>query len=212
MKLRALQAIDPAARLRLERCVRQAEHGGAGEIAVTVVRACDDYDGVGWRLGVVLAAVAFLSLANFAPPLPAWAYLSAQAFGLLAARGLARLDAVRRRLLSRGLVEQHVAARARRCFAERGLGRAHQQRGLLIFVALFERRVVVLAGDGFDGTLDSDGTWAGVVEQAIAGLREGRAADGLEAAVQRCGEILAQHRSPGAADADALRDKVVVEE
>ncbi len=202
-------AIDPAARLRLERAVSEAEQAGVGEIAVAVVRSCDDYDAVGWRLGMVSAAVAFLALAIFAPPLPAWAYLAALAFGLLAARGLARRDAVRRRLLSRSLVDLHVRARARRCFSELGLGRAHQQRGILIFLTLFERRVVVLAGDGFDRGLDSDGTWAGVVEEAIAGLREGRVADGLAAAVRRCGGILAR---TGAQNVEVVRDRVVIED
>jgi putative membrane protein len=208
--MHASELIDPAARQHLETVVAEAEQRTGGEIVVAVAPACDEYGSVGWRLGVALAALVFLAMGWFLPPLPWTAYLAAQAATLALAHAFARLDPVRRALLPGDLVEQRVAQRARRCFAEEGLTRTRGRTGILIFVALLERRVVVLGDEGIDRVLDPDESWRQVVELAVAGLRAGRAAEGLEAAVRRCGEILARHLPAVAANPDELPNHVVM--
>jgi putative membrane protein len=208
--MRATELIDPAARLHLEAVVTEAERRTGGEIVVAVVRACDEYGSAGWRLGVALAALVFLGLGLFVPPLPWALYLGAQALALAAGHLLARSDVVRRWMVSPGLIERRVAERARRCFAEQGLTRTRGRTGILIFVALFERRVVVLGDEGIDRVLDPTESWQQVVDLAVAGLRSDRAVEGLEAAVRRCGEILAHHLPAEAGDVDELPNALVV--
>lgn len=208
--MRASELIDPAARQHLEAVVAEAERETGGEIVVAVVAACDEYGAVGWRLGVALAAAAFLGLGWFAPPLPWTAYLAAQAAGLLLGHGAARLEGVRRALLPAALVEQRVAARARRCFAEEGLTRTRGRTGILLFVALLEHRVVVLADEGIHRALDPDESWQQVVDLAVAGLRADRPVEGLAAAVRRCGEILARHLPAEVPNPDELPNRLVV--
>lgn len=208
--MRVHELIDPAARQHLEAVVAEAERATGGEIVVAVVGACDEYGALGWRLGVALAALAFLGLGWFAPPLPWTGYLAAQAAALLAGHGIGRIEAIRRALLPAALVEQRVAQRARRCFAEQGLARTRGRTGILLFVALLERRVVVLADEGIDRVLDPGESWHQVVELAAGGLRAGRAVEGLEAAVRRCGEILARHLPAAATNPDEIPNRLVV--
>lgn len=207
--MRVHELIDPAARQHLEAVVAEAERATGGEIVVAVVRACDEYGALGWRLGVALAALVFLGLGWFVDPLPWSAYLGAQAAALLAGHGIGRIEAVRRALLPAALVEQRVAQRASRCFAEQGLARTRGRTGILLFVALLEHRVVVLADVGIDRVLDPDESWRQVVDLAVDGLRAGRAVEGLEAAVRRCGEILARHLPAGPANPDEIPNRLV---
>jgi putative membrane protein len=81
-----------------------------------------------------------------------------------------------------------------------------------VVAALFERRVVVLGDEGIDRALDPDESWQAVVDLAVAGLRSGAAADGLEAAVRRCGAILARHLPPPLPNPDELPNALVLEE
>jgi putative membrane protein len=208
--MRTSELIDPAARQHLEAVVAEAERATGGEIVVAVVHACDEYGAVGWQLGVALAAATFLALGWFVPPLPWTAYLGAQVAALLLGHALGRLDPVRRWLLPARLVERRVAERARRCFAEEGLTRTRGRTGILIFVALLEHRVVVLGDEGIDRVLSPDESWQQVVDLAVAGLRGGRAVDGLEAAVRRCGEILAHHLPADVPNPDELPNRLVV--
>jgi putative membrane protein len=179
---------------------------------VVLVGACDEYGSAGWRLGVAAAVASFLAVHQFAPAATWWELLGAQALGLVAGHVVARIDAVRRRLIPHTLAERRVAERARRCFAERGLTRTRGRTGILIFVALLERRVVVLADEGIHATLDPDESWEQVVARALDGLRAGRAGEGIEAAVRRCGEILARHVPAPARNLDELPDAVVLED
>lgn len=210
--MRPADVFDAAARARIERAVVAAERETSGEIVVVAVRACDAYGGAPWRLGVALAALAFLGLAAFAPPLPLWGYLAAQGLALLAGHGLARLDAVRRHLLLDAFLEQRVGQRAHRAFAENGLQRTAGRTGILLFVTFLERRVVVLGDEGIHRALDPDETWQEVVDLVVSGLREGRAVEGLEAAVARLGEILARHVPAAARNPDELPNALVVED
>jgi putative membrane protein len=210
--VRPSDLIGPADRRRLEGAVLAAERATAGEIVLVVVRACDPYAHAGWLLGVVFALLAFLGVAVVAPGASHRVLLGAEMAGLLIGHALARLDPIRRHLLSEAVVESHVAARARLAFAENGLTRTAGRTGILIFVALLERRVVVLADEGVHRALGPEESWEEVVARAVAGLRAGRPVEGLLAAVERCGEILAAHLPAPPRNADELPRAVVLED
>jgi putative membrane protein len=208
--MRPAQLIDDAARRHLEGVVAEVERTTGGELVVALVHACDEYGSAGWWAGCALAALAFLALGLFVPALPWTAYLGAQGAALALGHALARLDGVRRLLLPPALVERRVAERARRCFAENGLTRTRGRTGVLILVALLERRAVVLADEGIHRLLDPQESWQQVVDLAVEGMRRGQPLAGLEAAVRRCGEILARHLPAAASNPDELPDRLVV--
>lgn len=210
--MRPSRLLDPAARIRLETAVIEAERATAGEIVVCVVARCDEYGSVGWRLGAVLAALALLAAWLFLEVDSPALLLAAQAVALGLGHGAARLAPVRRLLLPRSLVEERVAGRARRAFAEHGLTRTAARTGILVFVTLLERRVVVLADEGIHRRLAPGESWGQVVDLVLEGLRSGRAAEGLEAAVRRCGEILAAHVPAPPRNVNELPDALVLED
>lgn len=210
--MRPSTLIDPADRLRLEASVVEAERATAGELVVCVVQACDEYGSLGWRLAVALAALALLAGSALWPEATPIDLLAMQSAAGLLGHGLARLDPIRRALLPEALLEHHVAERARSAFAEHGLTRTAGRTGLLLFVALLERRVVVLADEGIHRVLGPDESWQEVVELATAGLRSGRAVGGLEAAIRRCGEILRAHLPAAPRHLNELPNALVLED
>ena len=210
--MRPSELIDAAARERLEGLIREIEGQTEGELVLAVVGACDEYGSVGWRLGVLLAALVYLGAATVAPDAPLWSYLVLQALALAAVHGLARLEPVRRRLLPPALVEQRLAERARRVFAERGLERTRGRSGVLLLVATLERRVIVLGDSGIDSVLDPDESWQRVIELAVEGLHAGRPVEGLEAALRCCGEMLRRHVPAQQPRVDQLPNAVVIED
>lgn len=210
--MRPSDLIDAEGRARIEAAVREAERETGGELVVVVVRECGGDAGASFWLAAWLAALAFLALGLFAPPLTWVAYLAAQAAAFALGLGLARLPGVRRLLPGPEALERRAADRARRCFAEQGLTRTRGRTGILIFVALLERRVVVLGDEGIDRALDPDESWQAVVDLAVEGIRAGAAARGLEAAVRLCGRVLARHLPPPEPNPDELPNAVVLED
>jgi putative membrane protein len=204
--------IDPADRLRLEASVVEAERSTAGELVVCVVGACDEYGSLGWRLGVTLAALALLAGGTIWPESTPVDLLGMQLVALLLGHALARLTPLRRALLPEALLERHVSERASAAFAEHGLTRTAGRTGVLLFVALLERRVVVLADEGIHRVLGPDESWQEVVDLATGGLRSGRAVEGLESAIRRCGEILRAHLPAAPRHLNELPNAIVLED
>jgi putative membrane protein len=205
-------SIDAAGRMAIEAAVREAERATSGEIVVFVARACDEYGSAGWRCGVLFAAAVLLGLGLFGPPLALVPLVAAQAAALLAGHALARIPAVRRAFVSEALLQRAAERRAAAAFAEHGLHRTAGRTGILMLVALFERRVVLLADEGVHRRLAPGHSWQEVVELALAGIREGRAADGIAAAVGRCGEVLAGPLPAALVEHDEIRLAVVIED
>jgi putative membrane protein len=185
--------LDPADRLRIEGAVLEAERNTAGEIVVAVVGSCAAYESAGWRLGVAMALLGLLGAEILVPAIGLGVLLGAQVTGLMLGHLLARIQLVRRSLISDGFMQECAERRAWSAFAENGLARTVDRTGILIFVALFEHRVIVLGDEGVDRVLDPDESWQDVVDLLLAGVRERRATEGILAAVRRCGEILQAH-------------------
>jgi len=206
------ELIGDAGRRRIEAAVRAAEKHTSGEIVVAVVNACDEYGAAGWRCGVLLAAVVFLGLASFAAPAPPLAYFGAEVLALLAGHLLAGIEPVRRLFVADEMLEEAARRRAWSSFAELGLRHTETRTGILIFVALFEHRVVVLADEGIHRALGPGERWEQVVDLVLTGIRAGRAVEGIEDAVRRCGEILSHPLPPRPDDVDEIPQGLILED
>jgi putative membrane protein len=103
-----------------------------------------------------------------------------------------RLSWAVRALTSDQRMAMKVRFRAERAFYEEGLHRTREATGVLIFLSLLERRVQVLADRAIDERVPP-GTWDGLVEQIVAGVRAGRPTEALCGAITRCGALLAPH-------------------
>lgn len=191
--------LDEGQRRAVADAVAEAERRTSGEIVPYLVEACDDYDEAAWKaaaLGAIAGSLAaavvwwlggyWLGAAAFWIGLPA---AGGAALGWLAAR---LSDALRRALVPAGTLDLRARRRAMAAFVEEEVFDTRDRSGILILVALFERRVVVLGDAGINRAVE-EGAWQGLVDRLVAGVRAGRLAEALVAAVAECGALLERH-------------------
>jgi putative membrane protein len=202
----------------IQRAVVEAEARTAGEIVPYAVDASDDYHGAEWTAaalgalaGPLIAAAVHAAAGLWGGWLPLWLLLPPLA-GAAGGYLLALVPALRRRLVPAAVAERRVAARAAQAFVSEEVFATRERTGVLIFVSLFERRVVVLADAGIHSRVAA-GEWDRLVAGIVAGVRAGRPGSALADAIRRCGELLAEHgvaRRPD--DVDELSDGLHREE
>jgi putative membrane protein len=178
--------------------VREAESGTSGEIVPYVVPASDLYLSAVWKgtaLGALagpLLALALYRLGGFwGTHLHLWISLPAAAGGAAGYLLTAFVPPLKRWLAGGEMLEARVRQRAGAAFLSEEVFRTRERTGILLFVSLFERRVVVLGDSGINRQVEAS-HWEGVVATVVDGLRSGRPGAALAAGIRQCGELLAR--------------------
>jgi putative membrane protein len=204
---------------RIRAAVDEAETATAGEIVPYVVARSGGYEVALWR-GAALGAVLASAVALVAGALNdgwglGWLYAAEGALlvaltGALVGAAVALAPPVRRALAGTRRLDEHAARRAAQAFVEEEVFSTRDRTGILLFVSLLEHRILVLGDAGINAKVAPE-EWAEVVVLVRDGIRRGALADGLAAAVTRCGELL-HRRGVGIRedDTDELPDDVRV--
>lgn len=197
------------------RRVGRAEGSTRGEIVPYVVDASDDYPEAYWTAAAAGALLA---------PLVAWALhgaaglwgghwglwmtlppLTGAAAGWLAVR---LVEPLRRAMVATEELERRVRLRAAAAFVDEEVFATRDRTGILLFVSLFEHRVLVVADAGIEARV-AQPEWDSIAGNVAAGIRAGRAGEALAEGVSRCGELLSRPGlEPRRDDADELSDHV----
>lgn len=174
-----------------------AEEKTSGEIVPYLVERISDHPEVHYKgaaFGMLLTSLlagalhgygGFWGGAGFA-----WITLPTVA-GLVAGWWLAAIPAVGRKLIRDQDMDRRVRLRAEAAFLEEEVFRTRERTGILVFVALWEHRAVILGDEGIHRSVP-EGTWQQLVDDMVAGIRDGRATEALVDVIDRCGELLEQ--------------------
>lgn len=189
--MRAEELFTGAAQRAIADAVRSAEERTSGEIVPMVVDRSDAYPGVRAAAAALLAFAAGVGVLGAG--VDPWLWLPPTQLAVF----VAGFAAFGRRPLLRLLIPERVGAErvdraARLAFLSEGLADTRDRTGILIYVSLLEHRVEVLADRGIDERV-AEGTWDGLVERILAGVRARRAEEALAQAIGHCGSELAQH-------------------
>ncbi|MCD4749444.1 MAG: hypothetical protein K8R59_08715 [Thermoanaerobaculales bacterium] len=203
----------------IRKATGRAENRTSGEIVPVIVGVCGDYEGAVWKVSTMGALLAALiagvvhGLGGFWSGFAAlWVTLptvTGAAIGYL----LVQLwPGLRRAMISADSLEDNVRDRARQAFLEEEVFATRERTGILIFLALFEKRVVVLGDEGINRAVTQE-AWDEVVAHLVDGIREGRPGPALVEAIGECGRLLENHGveiRPD--DTDELADGLRMEE
>jgi len=136
-------------------------------------------------------------------------YIGLQAAIFVLTALLVSIPPVRRALTPRALKAAAVRRAAMEQFLGQGLHLTRDRTGVLIFAALAERRVEVIADEGIYKAAPQT-VWDEVRADLVAGLARGRIADGFVAAVTRTGQILSAHVPVRTGDRNELPDGLTI--
>jgi putative membrane protein len=218
---------------RIAGAVAQAEKTTAGEIFCVLAPEVSDYreTPLVWAAAAALVLPAAALFAGFRPEMltrlfGGWSighaaaldgailsalstYIALQLVVFVVAALAVSIPAVRRALTPGSLKTARVRRAAMEQFLSHGLHLTRDRTGVLIFAALAEHRVEVIADEGIYKAAPNT-VWDEVAADLVGGLRAGKVADGFVAAVARTGAILAAHVPPRGDDRNELPDGLTI--
>ncbi|MGN6057553.1 MAG: TPM domain-containing protein [Sphingomicrobium sp.] len=103
---------------------------------------------------------------------------------------------------------RRVRRRAIAIFQAAAAGRTAGKTGVLIYLSIAERRAEIVADEAILKVTD-DHTWGEAMHALITDVRQGRPADGICAAIERVGVVLAEHFPRSADDTNEIPDKLI---
>lgn len=111
--------------------------------------------------------------------------------------------------LTPGVTKQRrVRRRAVTVFKAAAERRTAGRTGILIYLSMGERRAEIVADDAILKVTDEH-VWGGAMEALLAEVRAGRPADGIVAAIEKVGEVLAEHFPKTGVDTNEIPDKLI---
>lgn len=176
----------------------RAETASAGEIVPYLVGRLDHHEAARWR-GAALGAVAAGLLAGVMHELVGFWGVTAllwitlpTVLGALMGYALGSYPPVTRWLLSSARIDRLARLRAEAAFLEEQMFLTEKRTGILIFLAVFEHRALILADEGIHQVVPQ-AVWPDQIEKLVAGIRAGRPTDALCETILACGDILQQY-------------------
>lgn len=203
-------------REQIAAAIKKAEGRTAGEIVPFVVEQSDDYEIAWWRGGMCLSLTVIVVLLLVREFTSLWLHLELAQMVILIlgaqAVGMALIYFVptfKRLFAGQRLIDLRVSQRAAEAFVAEEIFKTKDRTGILIFLSLFERKVIVWGDAGINAKVEQE-DWNAVVHLITSGMRAGQPSRALIAAIDKCGELLRREgvtRRPDDTDelTDALR-------
>jgi putative membrane protein len=219
--------LSEADHLRVSQAVAAAEAHTAGEIVTIVADRSDDYNDIALAWATV---VAFLAIAVFtAFPdfylglidrlLGRWSYDWTQREVLSVALGIGVIKFIGMVLIQLwqplkfflipGQVRTSRALlRAVGFFKVGAERRTHGRTGILIYLSMREHRAEILADQAIAEKVEAE-VWGHAMASMLVEIKQGRVADGMIAAVDEVGKVLAEHFPRAQDDQNELPDRLI---
>jgi putative membrane protein len=103
---------------------------------------------------------------------------------------------------------RRVRRRAIAIFQAAAAGRTSGRTGILIYLSMAERRAEIVADEAILKVADEH-TWGEAMTALLTEVRQGRPGDGICAAIERIGAVLAEHFPRSPTDVNEIPDKLI---
>ena len=225
--------LTPQVQSRIGDAIAEAESKTSGEIFCVLARRVSSYRDISLGWAAAAALLLPLGLIPFGFD-PAWipgmgdgwqaahlsstdvvvgqslaAYALIQSAIFVTAFLVTSIPGVRRFVTPRSVRRARVRRAAMEQFLAHGLHVTRERTGVLIFAALADHQVEVVADEGIHSKVDQ-AIWADAVEALAKGMKNNDPAAGFEVAIGLCGDVLAEHFPPRTENPNEIEDRLVL--
>jgi uncharacterized membrane protein len=199
--------LTAAAKQAVQRAVVDIESRTAAEIIVIVRRASDSYRDADYLGGFFASLLVLVGLLYLPPQFPLWTFVPNVVLGFaIGAFALSRIPWCRQQLTARRVLLKRAQSAARSAFVERGYSRLPGRNAVLVYVAVLEGHVEVVADAGA-GAATSQPGWPAACAGLAAALRR-HDVPRFVAAMRAMGDLLEANCPRVADDRNELPDEV----
>jgi putative membrane protein len=219
--------LSEADHARVSAAVAEAESRTAGEIVTVVADRSDGYSDIALAWSAIVAFAALIVLALLPDfylgladkVLDHWAHewTPREIFTLAAVVAIAKFLGVwliqlwqplKFWLILPSIKTQRSLSRAISLFKVGAERRTHGRTGILIYLSMREHRAQILADEAIASKVPPE-TWGEAMAAMLAHIKDGRCADGMIAAVEKVGAVLAEHFPRAEDDINELPDRLI---
>jgi putative membrane protein len=196
---------------QIKNAIEDCEKTTSGEVVPMVVQESDFFPATHYRLSIMLILICAFVMHTFFPY-----HFDAQVYFILIACSavlgylLCYIPFIKRSLIFKDELVEEVNQRAIQAFLEHNLHTSRDRTGVLIFVSLLERRVVILADSGINEKV-SENTWELIKNDFIKYLKKDELAQGFIKSIEEVGQILTNHFPIKPDDTNELSNKIIEE-
>jgi putative membrane protein len=212
--------------VRVSAAIAAAEAKSDGEIIAITAQQSDAYHDVGlhWAVLAMVAVLAYFAalpaqLEGWHDRLPGWSaepdlrelltlLLFFALLKFLAVLFLLKWRPLRMLLTPGATKTRRVRRRAIMLFKTGAERRTVGRTGILIYLSMAEHRAEIV-GDEAITKVTTPETWGEAMTALLAEVKQGKPADGIIAAVEIIGEVLAQHFPKSSEDTNEIPDKLI---
>ncbi|WP_265570270.1 TPM domain-containing protein [Sphingomicrobium nitratireducens] len=211
---------------RVSKAIAKAEEKSDGEIIAVATDYSDKYHDAAlhWAVAAVMimlgVVAAFPQLLEnwYALLLGAWQEPSLQAlltlllfFALLKFLGVLlflRWMPLRMKLVPGSTKTRRVRARAIDIYKAGAERRTIGRTGILVYLSMGEHRAEIIHDDAITEVVTPE-TWGEAMAALLGPVKEGRVTDGIVAAIEEIGDVLAEHFPKSSEDTNEIPDKLI---
>jgi len=201
------ESLTEAERAQISDAIHRAEATTGGEIYVVVANEAAEFRSIPVLWAAIIALIVpwpLYLLTNLASGI----ILLLQVVTFVVVATAASHRSIRHRLVPPSIAATAALKAAQAQFMAHGVHLTAERTGILIYVALANRRVEIVADDGINRKV-AQSELDHLADNVVVAARSGALAQGLVTAVSNAGKLLSTHFPPTAANPNELPDRVV---
>ena len=209
-RYRAVNTLSDADIQQVHQAIQAAEAKTVGEILPVVVERSDPHPGAPWVAALITLLSGSVLLAAYMPwDSPGWLMACQIGLGILGYISAWLLPDLRRLFVTEDRASRVASEQAFQEFYGNGLHKTEAATGVLLFVSLFEHRVIVMGDTGINALVESK-DWEDTDRAILDGIRSGSLCKGLVDGIGVAAELLEEHFPWTEGDRNEIPDRVIV--